>query len=231
MIPRTHIWVIAALIAVDLVAAIVVYPYLPDPCPTHWNFSGEPDAFGPPWKLAFLVPAIGAGLVFVLWALPLLGPFRANFERFRVTYGRVCLTTVAVLLALHAVFLGAALGQNLSIGRTLSIICGIMLAVMGNWMGKVRRNFYLGIRTPWTLANEQVWERTHRAGGRVMVAIGIVSVAFGLFAGEAVATVVFFSGVGVLVVWAMVYSLVIYRRVGNRDELNADTSYSTRDAS
>lgn len=231
MIPRVHVCVIAALIAVDLIAAFIVYPNLPDPCPTHWNFSGEPDDFGPPWKLAFLVPAIVGGLAVVLWGLPLLGPYRTNFERFRVTYGRFCVTTVAFVLGLHAVLLADAMGQNLSIGRTLSILCGVMLAVMGNWMGKVRRNFYLGIRTPWTLANERVWEQTHRAGGRVMVVIGMISAAFGVFASEFVASVVFFAGLGVLVVWAMVYSFVVYRRVGTRDDLNAESTSSARDGS
>lgn len=218
MISRIHLMVMTLLITADIAVAIAVYPRLPASCPTHWNLSGEPDAFGPPWKLAFTIPAINAGLSFFLWGIPLLGPFRANFERFRRTYGRFCVTVVAMIIAIHVVFLADAAGRELSIGRSMSIICGVMFTVMGNWLGKIRRNFYVGIRTPWTLVNEQVWERTHRAGGKIMVVIGLISISFGLFAEERVCSIAFFTGLAFLVAWSLTYSYVVYRKLGSRDE-------------
>lgn len=222
MICRRHLAVMAALILVDLVATAAVYRQLPDPSPTHWNLQGQPDAFGPPWKLAFVVPGVAAGLMVLLAVLPILGPFRQNFERFRVTYGRMCTLVVAVILAFHAVFMADALGRHIAVGRSLAIICGAMFMVMGNWLGKIRRNFYVGIRTPWTLVNERVWEKTHRAGGKLMVCIGVVSIGLGLFANEQVCTIGFFSGLGVLVAWSLVYSFVVYRRMGHVDDVEGN---------
>ena len=219
MICRRHLVVMAALIAVDFVGTAAIYRQLPDPCPTHWNLEGQPDAFGPPWKLAFLVPAVAAGVMVLLTVLPILGPFRQNFERFRITYGRMCTLVVAVIVAFHAVFMADALGRHIAMSRIMAIICGAMFMVMGNWLGKVRRNFYLGIRTPWTLVNERVWEKTHRAGGKLMVCIGIASVGLGLFADERLCAIGFFSGLGLLVAWSLIYSFVAYRRLGHVDDV------------
>lgn len=162
---------------------------------------------------------MAAGVMVLLVILPILGPFRQNFERFRVTYGRMCMLVVAVILAFHAVFMADALGRHIAVGRSLAIICGVMFVVMGNWLGKIRRNFYLGIRTPWTLVNERVWEKTHRAGGKIMVCLGVVSVGLGLFAEERLCTIGFFSGLGMLVAWSLIYSFVVYRRLGHVDDV------------
>src|SRR5262249_13952430 len=96
---------------------------------------------------------------------------------------------------------------------------GVMFSVLGNWMGKIRRNFYVGIRTPWTLANDEVWERTHRSGGKVMMLIGAISAITGFFASDTTCFIVLISGVGVLVLWALGYSLYWYRKIGRVDDL------------
>ena len=172
MIPRIHLMISLALILGGAAFGGAMYSRLPDPSPTHWNIHGVADGFGPPWELAFGVPIVLAGLMVVLAVLPLLGPFRANFERFRVVYGRVCVTIAVAIIAMHVVFVLKGAGHAIHVGSALSIIVGSLLAVLGNWMGKLRRNMYVGIRTPWTIANDLVWERTHRVGGRVMAGLG-----------------------------------------------------------
>ncbi|MBK8268617.1 MAG: SdpI family protein [Planctomycetes bacterium] len=87
-------------------------------------------------------------------------------------------------LALHVLFMLEANGTNVRMGPSIGIILGIMFMVLGNWMGKLRRNLYIGIRTPWTIANDIVWEKTHRLGGRLFVAAGIVTVAVCTFASD-----------------------------------------------
>jgi len=222
MIPRIHLLISLALIAGGAAFGGAMYSRMPERVPTHWNIYGVADGFGPRWELAFGVPVVLAGVMVLLALLPLMGPFRANFERFRVVYGRVCVTIAAAMVAIHVVVVLKGAGRAIDIGAAMAVILGVLFAVLGNWMGKLRRNMYIGIRTPWTIANDVVWERTHRIGGRIMMACGVVIVAAGLMGlSDTMCFVVVMSSVGVLVLWSIVYSYVIYRRVGSVDELKA----------
>jgi uncharacterized membrane protein len=189
--------------------------------PVHWNIKGEADRFGPPWELAILMPAILLGLSLLLVALPAIGPFKANFARFRETYGRVCVTIVAGLVGVHGVILAKAAGADLSIGAALAIVIGLMLALMGNWFGKIRRNLYVGIRTPWTIANDRVWEKTHRLGGKLFIIVGLASAVAGFLAPDVVCFVILVGGTLGATLWAVFYSLYWYRKLGEVDDLQA----------
>ncbi|QDV90229.1 Immunity protein SdpI [Phycisphaerae bacterium RAS2] len=221
MMSRNHYLLMIGMILAGAAFGGAFYNSIPDPAPTHWNLKGEIDGYGPRWVAAFLMPIIAAGLVGLLAGLPLLGPFRENFERFRSTYGRICVAVLTLIMAIHVVFVLGATGRNMQVGATISIILGLMLTLLGNYMGKVRRNFYVGIRTPWTLANDVVWERTHRVGSKIMVAVGLVIAAAGFFLNDLVCFIVMMSSLGFLVVWSLLYSLMLYRRLGSRDDLNS----------
>ncbi len=220
MIPRRSLFLAIALNALALGTSLAFFPYLPDPAPIHWGISGQPDGFGSPWVLALLGPGVAVGLTALLASLPLLGPFRSNFERFRVTYGRICVLMAAMCLGLQLVLLLNAAGTGLSVGRGLSLILGLAIACLGNWMGKLRRNFYVGIRTPWTLANDVVWERTHRLGGRLFVASGIAAAMAAMFLPDVACFFVLMGGLVGSALVAAVYSLVCYRKTGRVDDLS-----------
>ncbi len=219
MIPRRHLIMMLLLVVAAGAVSIAFYDRLPAQAPTHWNIRGEADDWSDRWKLAVAGPGFGLGLTMLLTGLPLLGPFRRNFERFRTTYGRICVTSMTALAAIHTVAVVKATGYPLEIGATLSIVVGLLLAVIGNWLGKVRRNFYIGIRTPWTIANDVVWEKTHRVGSKLMVLVGLVAAAAGFVAPSWLCFVILVGGVLLLFVWAMAYSLYWYRRLGAEDEL------------
>lgn len=219
MMPRLHVLVMLGLVAASALTAASMYAQLPDPTPTHWNLRGEVDRYGPRWELAFGVPVVGLLLIGMLVVLPLLGPFRSNLQQFRLIYARISVAIVACIVVIHVVLLLKAAGHSIRIGSTLCVALGALLAVLGNWMGKIRRNFWIGIRTPWTLASEAVWERVHRVGGKLMVVLGIGLVAFGLAGpSDRVAMIGMMSGLGLLAAWAVVYSIVCYRRFGEADE-------------
>jgi uncharacterized membrane protein len=113
--------------------------------------------------------------------------------------------------------------MRIQIGPALCVLVGLMIAMLGNWMGKLRRNFYIGIRTPWTLANEVVWEKTHRLGGKLFVAAGLISAITGLFAGDVVCFVVLMSTLIGSALWAVLYSLYEYRKLGQVDDLSRES--------
>jgi uncharacterized membrane protein len=213
MIQRTHLLILLALLLLTLVATAAVYPSLPATVPMHWNIRGQVDGYGPRWQLVLILPCFLVLMVLMLLVLPVIGPMRRNFERFRRTCGRIAITLVGAFGAIQITLLLAGLGKPIAVGRVLFVILGVMIAVLGNWMGKVRRNFYVGIRTPWTLANERVWERTHRAGGKFMVIYGATIAASVLALPEWAGVVVLLSGALALVVWSLAYSSYVYHHL------------------
>lgn len=220
MIERGHLVTIGILFLVACGVSIWFQDRLPDPCPIHWNIHGQPDNYGSPILAAWLMPSITLPILGLLIGLPLLGPFRKNIEEFRQTYGRLCVILTLVFLALHVLFMLEASGVHTSIGSSIGIILGILFMVLGNWMGKMRRNLYIGIRTPWTIANDVVWEKTHRLGGRLFFVSGLVTAAVCLFASDVVCFIVLMSSIGISTIWSLAYSLWCYRKHGQADDLN-----------
>lgn len=224
MMNRTHIKWTWVLVLANVAFNAVMYSRLPDPAPTHWNIHGEVDGWGPRWLAAGLFPVIMAVIMLLLVFLPRLGPFRANLESIAVTYGRIVVTVGLLMLSLNVIFILAAAGYKLPVGSSIALAIGLFFALLGNWMGKVPRNLYLGIRTPWTIANDTVWERTHRLGGRVMVAAGLIVAVTAVFASDITCFIVLMSSMGITVIWAVVYSYRLYRRLGSVDDLHAPGS-------
>jgi uncharacterized membrane protein len=222
MIPRAHAIAIVVLILCACVVSAVFFPRLEEEVPVHWNVDGQPDRVGSKWQPLLLGPCAATGIVLMMMALVLLGPLRRNIQSFRVTYGRILVLVVATMLAIHLVVLLKAAGSMLDVGRTLAIVLGMMIAVLGNWLSKVRRNFWIGIRTPWTLMSDTVWEKTHRLGARLFVAAGTASVLAGLVGSGRTCLLVMIGSIVAAALSCVVYSIVIYQRVGEADEVTWD---------
>lgn len=218
-VPRRHaVWMLLA-VGAAVAASAIIGPSLPDSVPVHWGLDGEADRYGSPWELVVLMPATMVGIIGLLLVLPWLGPFRKNMVQFRDAYGQVVALVSLAMLAIHVVILLKAAGWQIQIGSALCVIVGLMLALTGNLFGKLRRNFYVGIRTPWTLANNEVWERTHRLGGRVFVAVGLTASVAGLVLPQWMAFIVLIGGTLAATAWAIVFSVLEYRRGGSVDNL------------
>ncbi|MGO9777936.1 MAG: SdpI family protein [Terracidiphilus sp.] len=204
------------LIAAALVATALLYPHFPARVPYHWNYHMEPDHFGPAWVLYLIGPGFMAGVMLMTWLFPWLSPKRFEIDGFWSTYHRVMLLFFGIMAYLYAVMLWSDCGRSIDLGRAmLSGVC-VFIALFGNVMGKLRRNFYLGVRTPWTLASERVWNATHRFAAKTFVAGGLVGLIFsilGLFLSAILATLV-----GALA--PVVYSLVIYKQLERRGEID-----------
>jgi len=204
------------LTAAVLAATLAVYPRLPSVVPTHWNLHNQPDGYSPKWALFLIGPGFMAAMMLMMYFLPWLSPKNFEVETFRTTYLQIMVMLVSMVAYFSAVVLWAGAGNRLNVGR--AIIGGICLifALLGNLMGKVRRNFYIGIRTPWSLANERVWNATHRFAGKAIVASGLAALAL-----TATTLQVWPVFALLLAGWALpvAYSLVIYKRMERRGEL------------
>lgn len=201
-------WASALLLVVAAFAvSAALYGSLPDPVPTHWGISGEADGFtAKPWG-PFVLPLLMAGILALLAVLPAISPKGFDLTSFGPTYSGLTATVLAFLFALHAMATAAAL-DRIDMDRGFGLSFGAFFLVMGNWLPKVRRNFFMGIRTPWTLADEEVWAVTHRFGGRTMVAGGLVMMI------AAIAGAPMWATIGILLLTALApaaYSFFAYR--------------------
>jgi uncharacterized membrane protein len=158
------------------VFALAVYGRLPARMASHWNLRGEVDG----WmgrEGAFLFPAIAVAMMGLMWVLPRLDPRRRHIEHFRDDWRLMVNLLVCFFAVMEVATLGHALGWPVDVDRVVLASVGLMLAGIGNYLPRVRSNWFMGIRTPWTMDNERVWRATHRLGGRVFVAAGLVMAA------------------------------------------------------
>jgi len=206
---KSWYWIASILVVLAMTGATLwLYPGLPDRIPTHWNLRGEIDGYGSK-STVFLLPAIMAVLLVFFRALPWLSPKQFEVETFEPTYLFIVLSVTCLFAYLHAMMLWVVVNPPLRMDRALFGGICFFFMLLGNVMGKVRRNFWIGIRTPWTLADERVWDATHRLGGRVMVGGGLLALAASMI-GPPVSGL-FVLGASALV--PVVYSLILYKRL------------------
>lgn len=165
-------WPLVAVLAA-FAFSIAVYGRLPERMPLHWDWSGEPDRWGGRLQGAFMMPSFALVLWVVLRVLPKIDPRRENYERFGGTYDFVVAAIVTFMAGLHVLLLGAALGWPIAINRVVPGAVGVLLIVIGNLLPRARSNWWFGIRTPWTLSSDRVWQKTHRVGGYLMIVAGL----------------------------------------------------------
>jgi uncharacterized membrane protein len=169
------------LIIVLLAAGVSIwaYPRLPASVPTHWNLRGEVDDYSSRLVAVLVMPAALRVLTGVFQILPKIDPRGANYEKFRDTYWLLMNGILTFMLALHVTFIAAGMGAGIQLNRVITIGLGAMFVLLGNFLGRVESNWFLGIRTPWTLSSETVWRKTHRTAAWLFVGAGIVVVAVG----------------------------------------------------
>lgn len=156
-----------------------LYPSLPQRIPTHWNIKGEIDGYGDKSWALFLLPGTMVPLMLLFYFLPALSPKHFEVDSFRSTYLYIMVLVTAMFAYFHGLTLYAVWKNTRHTGEfdlTRPMIAGMFLffALLGNVMGKIRKNFYIGVRVPWTLASDRVWNDTHRLAAWVMVASGLV---------------------------------------------------------
>lgn len=209
-------------LAVSLFALEFQYENFPDPVPTHWGWEGKPDGFTPRdqiWMNLLLLPLFMFGMAGLTLLLPWLSPKHFEIEPFREVFEYIMAVVVGFFGYMHVLFLLAMLEVPMDMTRWLLGGMLLFFALLGNVLGKVRRNFYVGIRTPWTLASDAVWEGTHRLGAWLFVIAGVggfilmmLDVPFWFCFGVAIA----------LILVPVPYSLYLYKRLEREGKLHLE---------
>jgi uncharacterized membrane protein len=206
------------LILAAVMVTIYVYPQLPAQVPVHWDMQGQVNQYGPRWSMIVLGPGLMAAIALLFAVLPRLSPKRFEIVSFQATYWYLMFATVAMTGYFYLVTLWAIMAGSIDMNRAIFGGVAALFALIGNVMGKVRRNSWIGIRTPWTRASERVWYASHRIAGKSMVSTALLCLV-GIFAGMPVWANLFLLLMGVFI--PAVYSLYYYKKLEQRGELES----------
>jgi uncharacterized membrane protein len=203
----------ALFLLVSIGVAVWLYPKLSDRVPVHWNVHGNVDGtMSRSWVAAFPALMI-AGLMALTALLPRMSPRRFEIDSFVRVYGIVMLAIQGLILVLGTAMLFNGAGYAMPMPMLAMLVAGALFMVIGNYMGKLRRNFFIGIRTPWTLSSEAVWERTHRLGGWLFLLAGLVAMLSSLLGMPLWLSI---AALLTAVLISCIYSWVVYRRLSGK---------------
>lgn len=202
--------VVAAMFALSAWA----WTQLPDGAsvPIHWGIDGRVDGYAPKAIGLLMLPVITAVIAGMLAVIPRFEPRRANLERSVKAYGATWIAVVTLLGLVHALAVAVALGATLDVARLVLIGTGGLFVVIGNYLPTVRPNYLMGIRTPWTLASDLSWVKTHRVGGRLFVILGLALAVLGLIGPSPELLAIAIGGaIAIEIVVVFVYSYRVWK--------------------
>lgn len=203
-------WLSLACIAGTLLLVILMYPRLPEQIPVHWNAAGEIDRYSSRLFGVLMMPGIALATFVLFKVLPPMSPKGFRLDESRSTLDVIQVVLVALACAIGVATVLIAVGVQLDMVKVVLMGLGLMLMVTGNVLNKVRKNFFVGIRTPWTLADDEVWAKTHRFAGRTFFAGGLLVCVLAFFQSSAIPVL---AGVSIAVLLPVVYSFFVYRKL------------------
>lgn len=212
------------IILVSFFASFYFYAHFPERVPTHWNFKGEVNGWSSRAFGAFFLPLLLLGMYIMFIVLPSLDPKKERYEQFSKVYN-IFRTAIMLILALIYFIAGAnGLGYNLEVGLWTPILIGLLFIVLGNYMGKLKMNWFVGIRTPWTLSSEEVWNKSHRFGGKVFMISGLIMAASAFLPANWIMPI-FVANMILIVFGTLIYSYFVYLKYGKN---NGDNNKPTQ---
>ncbi|MDF2656757.1 MAG: putative integral rane protein [Bacillota bacterium] len=206
-------WPLLILLVIPVIAAVFLYPHMPDQVPIHWNINGEVDNYGSRLFGTFFLPILNLFLYAMFLIMPTFDPKRVNYSKFESSYNVIRYSIHLLFLFLFVVTAAAALGYDVNIGKWVPAGICIMFIIFGNIMGRVRHNYFVGFKFPWTLANEEVWKKTHQAGAKAMVLGGIGALIGVLVTKGTLSFILMMAGIFIPVAFITVYSYLLYRNL------------------
>ena len=214
--------VLVAAVAFSIWAA----PQLPERVATHWGVSGQPDGWSSKSTLLYMMPLIAVGLALFMMVLPKIDPRRASWDQHGSTYWLLVNLVLVFLALMHVLTVGYNIGWPIDISTVVVAAVGLLLALIGNMMTRMRPNWFMGIRTPWTLSDDTIWRKTHRLGGYLFTAAGLVMVLAALLKLPGLFAVVMVS-IGVAAIVPIAYSYVLWRR--NQEQARISNAIQQRE--
>ena len=207
--------IVLVLILAATIAGVSLWNRLPDHMASHWNINDQVDGYMSKFWGVFLMPLITLGMFLLFLVIPNIDPLKANIAQFRDAFNLFIVLIVGFMVYLYTLTLLWNLGyKNFGLGKAMMPALGVLLIFVGYMLRKAKRNFFIGIRTPWTLSSDRVWDETHRIGAILFTISGMLAL-LGSFFGGMTAFVMLMVPILGSAIFLVIYSYILYRRETN----------------
>jgi uncharacterized membrane protein len=212
MSTRNTTIIVLFLIVAAALAGVLFWNRLPEQMASHWNTNDQVDGYMPKVWGVFLMPLVSLGMLLLFLVLPAIDPLKANIAQFREAFNIFIVLIIAFMIYIHGLTLAWSLGlQSFRMSAAMLPFIGVLFFFIGYLLRKAKRNFFIGIRTPWTLSSDEVWDETHRIGATLFMVSSALAIIGSFFGGLVAFWLLFAPLIGSLV-FLVVYSYVLYQR-------------------
>jgi uncharacterized membrane protein len=188
---------------------------MPDTVPIHFNAEGIADDWGAKWINAFILPSIGVAIYLLLLLIPKIDP-KKNIENFQKPLAAVRILMALFFVAIYAFVMIQSLDQEVNMIMYVLIAIGGLIMILGNYMNSVKQNYFIGVKTPWTLESEYVWKKTHRLTSKLWVTAGLIIIGLSFVLAESSSAATIFISIVVLVsLIPVLYSYFLFKKENN----------------
>jgi len=192
----------------------LAYPDLPEQIPTHWNILGEIDQFAPKSTGTWMLPLMMLAMSMLFGLLPKLDPKKDKYVHFQKEWKIIQGTLISFFAYLQFAILYISTHPQTEMMPLMFIGLGSLFILLGNYLSKIRQNYFIGIKTPWTLSDEENWNKTHRYGSWCFVIAGILTLAEAFFAWNA--PVIIFGSIMLAAFLPMLYSFLLFKKAEHK---------------
>jgi len=202
--------IIFVLISLFFIVASYFYPQMPERMASHWNSQGQVDGYMSKFWGLFLMPIISVVLSFFFLLIPRIDPSKENIKKFRKYFDKFTILITAFLFYVYLLTIFWNIGIKFNMSQLMTPALGILFYYCGVLIENTKRNWFIGIKTPWTLSNEKVWDKTHKIGGKLFKIIGIIAF-LGIFLPKYAVLFVLIPVI-LTVIYTVTYSYFEYQR-------------------
>lgn len=202
--------IISGIIILSFVIGIYYYPQMPDKLASHWNAQGEVNGYTSKFWGLFLMPIISVGLLLLFTLIPRIDPLKSNIQQFRQYFDGFVVLIMVFLFYLYLLTIFWNLGYTFNMITFLSPAFAILFYYTGILIENAKRNWFIGIRTPWTMSSDKVWDKTHKIGGKLFKIAGILAILAIFF--ESYAILIIVVPVIIVSIYTVVYSYFEYQK-------------------
>jgi len=212
MSTRTTTIVVLLMIVAATFAGLLLWNRLPEQMASHWNINDQVDGYMPRFWGVFMLPLISLGMFLLFLVIPNIDPLKVNIAQFRKAFNLFIMLITGFMLYLYALTLLWSLGYTtFGMSRAMLPALGLLFIFIGTMLRKAKRNFFIGIRTPWTLSSDKVWDETHRLGAILFMISGVLAF-IGAFFGGTTAFGLFFAPLMGSAIFLVIYSYILYKQ-------------------
>ncbi len=207
--------IVLVLVLAATIAGLSLWNRLPDQMASHWNVNDQVDGYMSKFWGVFLMPLITLGMFLLFLVIPNIDPLKANIAQFREAFNLFIVLVVGFMVYVHTLTLLWNLGYtDFGLGKAMMPALGVLFIFIGYMLRKAKRNFFIGIRTPWTLSSDRVWDETHRIGAMLFTISGILALLGSFFGGTTAFAMLMVPILG-STIFLVIYSYALYQRETN----------------